>query len=99
MEESLREFENMRLGKYASGAATLRMKMEMNSPNPNMWDQVLYLVPTSYPHALMLLIGRVVVLWIGRIYGTCDRIHVLLLLLLLLLLFKAHLDIFSVSIV
>jgi glutamyl/glutaminyl-tRNA synthetase len=30
----------MRKGKYPSGAATLRMKMDMLSPNPNMWDQV-----------------------------------------------------------
>jgi glutaminyl-tRNA synthetase len=40
VEENLREFENMRLGKYASSAAILRMKMDMESPNPNMWDQV-----------------------------------------------------------
>ena len=40
MEESLREFENMKKGKYAANAATLRMKMDVLSPNPNMWDQV-----------------------------------------------------------
>lgn len=40
IEESLREFENMRKGKYAANEATLRMKMDMLSPNPNMWDQV-----------------------------------------------------------
>lgn len=40
MEENLVEFENMRKGKYAANEATLRMKMDMNSPNPNMWDQV-----------------------------------------------------------
>lgn len=38
--ESLREFENMRKGKYGASEATLRMKMDMTSPNPNMWDQV-----------------------------------------------------------
>jgi glutaminyl-tRNA synthetase len=37
----LKEFENMKKGKYGSGQATLRMKMDMLSPNPNMWDQVL----------------------------------------------------------
>jgi glutamyl/glutaminyl-tRNA synthetase len=40
VEESLREFENMRNGKYRANEATLRMKMDMLSPNPNMWDQV-----------------------------------------------------------
>lgn len=40
IEESLKEFENMRKGKYAASEATLRMKMDMSSPNPNMWDQV-----------------------------------------------------------
>ena len=30
----------MRKGKYAANEATLRMKMDMLSPNPNMWDQV-----------------------------------------------------------
>jgi glutamyl/glutaminyl-tRNA synthetase len=40
VEESLREFEDMRNGKYRANEATLRMKMDMLSPNPNMWDQV-----------------------------------------------------------
>jgi len=31
----------MRKGKYAANEATLRMKMDMLSPNPNMWDQVI----------------------------------------------------------
>lgn len=43
IEESLREFENMRKGKYAAGEAVLRMKMDMTSPNPNMWDQVSFI--------------------------------------------------------
>jgi glutaminyl-tRNA synthetase len=42
VEENLREFESMRKGKYAANEATLRMKMDMSSPNPNMWDQVAY---------------------------------------------------------
>jgi glutaminyl-tRNA synthetase len=36
VEESLEEFENMRKGKYASGKAVLRMKIDMNHVNPNM---------------------------------------------------------------
>lgn len=30
----------MRKGLYGASEATLRMKMDMTSPNPNMWDQV-----------------------------------------------------------
>jgi hypothetical protein len=33
-------FEDMRNGKVEANAATLRLKMDMASPNPNMWDQV-----------------------------------------------------------
>ena len=52
IEESLREFENMRKGKYGASEATLRMKMDMLSPNPNMWDQVAYRIKyTAHPHA------------------------------------------------
>ena len=36
IEESLREFANMRKGKYAAGEAVLRMKIDMNHVNPNM---------------------------------------------------------------
>lgn len=42
VEENLKEFVNMKKGKYAMGAAALRMKMDMESKNPNMWDQVAY---------------------------------------------------------
>ncbi len=52
IEESLREFDNMRKGKYAANEATLRMKMDMYSPNPNMWDQVAYRIKyMAHPHA------------------------------------------------
>ena len=52
IEENLREFENMRKGKYGANEATLRMKMDMNSPNPNMWDQVAYRIKyVPHPHA------------------------------------------------
>lgn len=42
VEENLKEFENMKKGKYGMGEAALRMKMDMESKNPNMWDQVAY---------------------------------------------------------
>jgi glutaminyl-tRNA synthetase len=52
VEESLKEFDNMRKGKYSSSGATLRLKMDMTSPNPNMWDQVAYRIKyVPHPHA------------------------------------------------
>jgi len=42
----------MRKGKFTESGATLRMKMDMTSPNPNMWDQVAYRIKyTPHPHA------------------------------------------------
>lgn len=42
----------MRKGKYDANAATLRLKMDMYSPNPNMWDQVAYRIKyMPHPHA------------------------------------------------
>lgn len=52
VEESLRLFADMRKGKFDANAATLRLKMDMNSPNPNMWDQVAYRIKyVAHPHA------------------------------------------------
>ena len=42
VEESLREFELMKYGYYKPSEATLRLKMDINSLNPNMYDQVAY---------------------------------------------------------
>ena len=42
VEESLREFELMRIGYYTPSEATLRLKMDYKSLNPNMRDQVAY---------------------------------------------------------
>lgn len=42
VEENLAEFQKMRDGAYAEGTATLRMKIDMTSPNPCMWDPVAY---------------------------------------------------------
>ncbi|KAJ3221563.1 hypothetical protein HK099_003408 [Clydaea vesicula] len=44
VEESLTEFRKMKEGFYAEGEATLRMKMDMNNPNPQFWDLVAYRV-------------------------------------------------------
>jgi len=50
--ENLRLFMDMKNGKFDSGTATLRLKMDMASPNPNMWDQVAYRIKyLPHPHA------------------------------------------------
>ncbi|OQR96842.1 glutaminyl-tRNA synthetase [Achlya hypogyna] len=49
--ENLAEFEKMRRGEYAEGAASLRLKMVLESPNPNMWDFVAYRIKfVPHPH-------------------------------------------------
>ncbi|KAF1788090.1 Glutamyl/glutaminyl-tRNA synthetase, class Ib, alpha-bundle domain [Phytophthora cactorum] len=49
--ENLAEFEKMRLGLYGEGEACLRMKMDLGSPNPNMWDHVAYRIKfVPHPH-------------------------------------------------
>ena len=40
--ENLRLFNDMRLGKFNEGECTLRMKMDLDSPNPNMHDLMAY---------------------------------------------------------
>lgn len=52
VEENLKLFDDMKKGKFASGECTLRLKMDMTSPNPNMWDQVAYRIKyVPHPHA------------------------------------------------
>lgn len=51
VEENLRLFEDMRKGKFGEGEATLRMKIDMHSPNPCMWDPVAYRIKyITHPH-------------------------------------------------
>jgi glutaminyl-tRNA synthetase len=49
VDASLREFERMRNGEYEEGKATLRLKQDMQSGNPCMWDLVAYRVMYT-PH-------------------------------------------------
>ncbi|CAG8596186.1 10373_t:CDS:2 [Diversispora eburnea] len=44
IEESLIEFQKMKEGRYKEGEVTLRMKMDMQSGNPQFWDLVAYRV-------------------------------------------------------
>ncbi|KAJ2004361.1 Glutaminyl-tRNA synthetase [Coemansia sp. RSA 2322] len=48
--ESLAEFQKMKEGRYASGEAILRMKMDMESGNTTMWDLVAYRVLYASHH-------------------------------------------------
>lgn len=68
VQESLTEFRNMRDGKYKSGEATLRMKQDISSPSPQMWDLVAYRVLHAHHH-------RTGNKW--QIYPTYDFTHCL----------------------
>lgn len=50
--ESLKLFEDMKRGMIEEGKATLRMKQDMKSENPNMYDLIAYRIKfTPHPHA------------------------------------------------
>lgn len=68
VEENLAEFEKMRLGEYEEGKACLRLKQDMQSGNPFMWDLVAYRV-LVHPHC------RTGTKW--RIYPMYDFTHCL----------------------
>lgn len=52
IEENLRLFQDMRRGKFEENAAVLRMKGDLDHPNPNLWDTVFYRIRYSpHPHA------------------------------------------------
>lgn len=68
VEANLEEFRKMKNGFYKSGEATLRMKQDLNSSNPQMWDLVAYRV-LNKPH------HRTGDKW--KIYPTYDFTHCL----------------------
>lgn len=68
IEENLKEFRKMRDGFYKPGEATLRMKQDLTSPSPQMWDLIAYRVLNA-PHP------RTGSKW--RIYPTYDFTHCL----------------------
>ncbi|KAL7528070.1 hypothetical protein ACHAWF_002429, partial [Thalassiosira exigua] len=52
VERNLQLFEEMRLGLHEEGSLTLRLKMDFDSSNPNMFDLVAYRIRyTPHPHA------------------------------------------------
>ncbi|CAO1612529.1 unnamed protein product [Jaminaea pallidilutea] len=69
VEDSLRDFEDMKNGKYQKGTATLRMKQDiLGNGNPQMWDLIAYRVVDSHHH-------RTGDRW--KIYPTYDFTHCL----------------------
>lgn len=68
VEENLKEFRKMRDGSYKPGEATLRMKQDITSPSPQMWDLVAYRVLNAPHH-------RTGDKW--KIYPTYDFTHCL----------------------
>jgi glutaminyl-tRNA synthetase len=50
VEENLRLFQDMTDGKFADGACVLRAKIDMNSPNTNLRDPVLYRIKRFTHH-------------------------------------------------
>ncbi|EGV64926.1 Glutaminyl-tRNA synthetase [Yamadazyma tenuis] len=68
VDENLKEFRKMRDGEYGVGEAFLRMKQDLESPNPQMWDLVAYRV-LDKPH------HRTGSKW--KIYPTYDFTHCL----------------------
>ena len=52
IQENYELFEKMRQGRYAEGEATLRLKMDMKSDNPNMRDFIAYRIKYNrHPHS------------------------------------------------
>ena len=45
VEENLKEFRAMKDGKYKPNEAALRMKQDLENPNPQMWDLFAYRIP------------------------------------------------------
>ncbi|ODM16179.1 Glutamine--tRNA ligase [Aspergillus cristatus] len=69
IEESLKEFRAMRDGKYQPKEASLRMKQDLNNPNPQMWDLAAYRILEDNDHF------RTGTKW--KIYPTYDFTHCL----------------------
>eukprot|EP00566_Odontella_aurita_P007834 CAMPEP_0113539290 /NCGR_PEP_ID=MMETSP0015_2-20120614/7835_1 /TAXON_ID=2838 /ORGANISM="Odontella" /LENGTH=707 /DNA_ID=CAMNT_0000438951 /DNA_START=88 /DNA_END=2211 /DNA_ORIENTATION=- /assembly_acc=CAM_ASM_000160 len=73
VERNLRMFEEMRLGLHAEGSMTLRLKMDFESSNPNMYDLVAYRIKyTSHPHAGP---GRCLYPAYDFTHGICDSLE------------------------
>lgn len=67
-EEALKLFRDMRDGKFKKGEVTLRMKQDLENPNPQMWDLIAYRIVDAPHH-------RTGTKW--KIYPTYDFTHCL----------------------
>lgn len=73
VERNLAMFENMKLGLYEEGQYTLRLKMDFESSNPNMYDLVAYRIKyTPHPHAGS---GWCIYPSYDWTHGTCDSLE------------------------
>ncbi|ATY59240.1 glutaminyl-tRNA synthetase [Cordyceps militaris] len=70
VDTNLKKFRGMRDGEYAPQTAWLRMKQDIENPNPQMWDIAAYRIPKDqHPHL------RTGTKW--RVYPTYDFAHCL----------------------
>ncbi|KAF4125405.1 glutaminyl-tRNA synthetase [Geosmithia morbida] len=69
VEDNLTKFRDMRDGKYKPREVFLRMKQDITSGNPQMWDLAAYRIKTDQPHHRT---G-----WDWKIYPTYDFTHCL----------------------
>jgi len=73
VERNLKLFDNMRMGMYNEGKYTLRLKMDFESSNPNMYDLVAYRIKyTRHPHAGN---GWCIYPSYDWTHGTCDSLE------------------------
>jgi len=73
VEENLKLFDDMKLGKIDEGICTLRLKMDFDSNNPNMYDLVAYRVKFHpHPHAGD---GWCIYPSYDYTHGTCDSLE------------------------
>jgi glutaminyl-tRNA synthetase len=70
---NLELFEKMKLGFFNEGSYTLRLKMDLESSNPNMYDLVAYRIKyTAHPHAGS---GWCIYPSYDWTHGTCDSLE------------------------
>ena len=73
VERNLDLFEKMKLGCFEEGSYTLRLKMDFESSNPNMYDLVAYRIKyTTHPHAGD---GWCIYPSYDWTHGTCDSLE------------------------
>jgi len=82
IEESLHEFQRMKNGEYPEKTACLRMKMDLSSGNPYMWDTIAYRVKLAPHHRTGDKWSESELVWLGvsltiEIYPTYDFTHCL----------------------